>query len=83
MVALVWIINIILVIACAGLIVCVLMQDSKSGGMGEAFGGGSTDSFYAKNKSKTGEARLAMLTKVLAVLIAVLSIAMVFITKNL
>lgn len=73
--ALVWIVNIVLVLCSLGMVVIVLMQDTKSSGMGAAFGG--ADSFFGKNKSKTKEARKELLTKVLAVVIAVLAIVMV------
>ena len=82
MVALVWIINILLIVMCIAMVAVVLMQDTKGGGMGEAFGGGGTDSFYSKNKSRGKEAQLSNLTKILACAIAVLSVVMVMLTKN-
>lgn len=60
------------------MIVLVLMQSVKASGMGAAFGGG-TDSFFAKNESKTRDGRLKFLTKIVAVLMAVLCIALVII----
>lgn len=59
------------------LIVTVLMQDSETGGL-SALGGGSADTFFGKNKSKGLDAKLALITKILAGLFVVLCIAMMF-----
>ena len=75
-----WIINIVLILCSASLVVLVLMQQKSSGGLGSAFGGG-TENFYRKNKSKSKEARLGLLTKINAGVIAVLSVALVLVLR--
>lgn len=81
MYALIWVGFILLIVASLVMIGLVLSQDSKSSGLGSSFGG-NTDSFYGRNKSKTKEARLSFFTKVLAVVIAVLSIVTVLLLKG-
>ncbi len=82
MYALIWIGFIVLILASVSMIALVLMQDTKSSGLGSSFGG-NTDSFYGRNKSKTREGRLAFLTKVLGVVIAVVCIVTVLMLKSL
>ena len=71
---------IVLILASLCMIGLVLMQDTKSGGIGSSFGG-NTDSFYGRNKSKTREGRLSTMTKVLAGVIAVVCIVTVLLLK--
>lgn len=78
--ALIWVIYIVLIAVSIGLIVFVLMQESKSGGMGAAFGG-SNESFFGRNRSKTKESQLALATKIGAVIIAVLAIVLVILLR--
>lgn len=75
---LIWILFILLIVSAVALIISVLMQTVKTSGMGAAFGG-DTESFYKKNKSKTRDGRLQNMTKVFAVLIAVLCIVLTLI----
>lgn len=56
------------------LIVVVMLQPSKSDGLSGLMIGGTTDTFYSKNKSRTSEARLAKATVVISVLFAVVAI---------
>lgn len=59
------------------LIALVLMQQSKSDGLrGFTGGGGAQETFFSKNKSRTGEAFLKNLTVIAAVLFAVNTILM-------
>lgn len=58
------------------MIVLVLIQQSKSDGLKGLTGGSSQDSFFSKNKSRTGEAFMKKLTVVVAVLFAINTIAM-------
>ncbi|MDD3224931.1 MAG: preprotein translocase subunit SecG [Clostridium sp.] len=51
------------------IIVSILMQPSKMDGVINLFSG-ATDTFYAHNKSKTREARLAKVTIVFSILFA-------------
>ncbi|MBV7273175.1 preprotein translocase subunit SecG [Clostridium thailandense] len=56
------------------LIVVVLLQPSKTNGLSGLVSGGTTESFYSKNKSRTSEAMLSKITIVCAVIFAVLCI---------
>ncbi|MBQ6163329.1 MAG: preprotein translocase subunit SecG [Clostridia bacterium] len=55
--------------------VLVLMQKSNDDGLSGAIVGGSADTFYGKNKGRTKEAKLAKMTKYLAVVFFVLVLA--------
>lgn len=66
------ILTIIYIIDCVFLAVVVLMQEGKSSGLG-SIAGGSDGSYWGKNKGRSKEGRLAMLTKIAAVLFLVLS----------
>ena len=67
------IIKIALVIVSILLIVVVLLQKTKSAGMGAAFGGESA-SFTAKGKAASREAKLQKLTIILAIILGVLAL---------
>lgn len=69
------IITIALVIVAILLIVTVLMQKTKSAGMGSAFGG-DTASFTAKGKAASREAKLQKLTIIFASIMGVLAVAL-------
>ena len=69
------ILTIILLIVSVLLIVVVLMQSSKSSGLGSAFGG-DTQSISSKGKAASKEAKLQKLTKILAIAMGVLALAM-------
>lgn len=77
---LLWTLLVVLIGGSIGTIIVVLMQDSKSAGLGGAFGG-NTDSFFGRNKSKTKESKLARLTKIFASVVAVASVAVVVILQ--
>ncbi len=59
-----------LVIISLVLIVSVLMQPSKTNGLSGFIGGGTADTYYSKNKSKTREAMIAKVTAITAILFA-------------
>ena len=69
------IITIIQLIAALVLILVVTMQSGKNAGLGSAFGGNS-DSFLSKNKSVTMDAKLARMTKWIAVGFVVLTLVL-------
>ena len=71
-------IEILLLIAALGLIVFVLMQDSDENGM-SAISGGAAETFFGKNKAKGLDAKLALITKILAGAFVVLAIVVMFI----
>ena len=72
------ILNIVLIICSIALIAVVLMQQTKSAGLGGAFGG-DTQSFTARGQAACREAKLQKITKILAIIIAVIAIAMTII----
>lgn len=58
-------IGVLLVLASVILVVIVLMQQSREAGLSGAIAGAS-ESFFGKNKSRTLDAKLAKITKILA-----------------
>ena len=73
------ILNIVLIVLSIAMIAVVLMQQSKSAGLGSAFGG-DTQSFTARGQKASREAKLQRITKILAVAIGVIAIAMAIIS---
>lgn len=65
------ILTIIYLIDCVFLTVVVLMQEGKSAGLGAL--SGSTDTYWSKNKGRSFEGKLVLLTKIAAVMFLVLS----------
>ena len=72
------ILNIVLIVLSIAMIAVVLMQQSKSAGLGSAFG--DTQSFTARGQKASREAKLQRITKILAVAIGVIAIAMAIIS---
>ncbi|MBQ8612921.1 MAG: preprotein translocase subunit SecG [Ruminiclostridium sp.] len=64
----------LLIIACVFVIAVVLMQESKQG-MSNVITGGSSDNYYQKNSGRTREAKLSRATKIAAVAIFVIALA--------
>jgi len=54
----------------------VMVQQSKTDGLKGLSGGGSQDTFFSKNRSRTGESLLMKVTVVVAILFAINTIAM-------
>ncbi|MGI6162080.1 MAG: preprotein translocase subunit SecG [Christensenellales bacterium] len=81
------VINLILriLLALSGIVVItvVAMQSGKNEGASAGImgGGGSSDSYFGKNKGKTLEGRLVLLTKISVAALIVLSIATAIIQK--
>ena len=71
------IITVIQLLACLTIICIVLLQSGKNSGLSGAIGG-SSDSFLAKNKAKSLDARLARLTKWAAAVFIVLTLILNF-----
>lgn len=65
-----------LVIICIVLIFSVLMQPSKANGLSGFMGGGSSDTYFSKNKARTYEAVMARITAITAILFALDVIAL-------
>ena len=67
--------TVVYLLICAAIIVIVLMQDSKSEGLSSAItGGGSTNSYWSKNKGRSKEGMLSKITIILAICFIVLSV---------
>ena len=73
------IVTVLMMIASLALIVSVLMQKGDAEGISALSGGGGVNSFFDKNKSKTLEGRLAMMTKASAVAFVVLGLVLIFV----
>ena len=74
------VVTILLVIASILMIAVVLMQKSKSSGMGSAFGSDS-QSFTTKGRAASREAKLKKITVYLAIVIGVLAIVLAVLRK--
>ena len=66
--------TIVFVIACVAMTVIVLMQEGKSSGLSAL--SGAAESHWAKNKGRTLEGNMEKITKIIAVLIFVLALAL-------
>ena len=73
------VISIVLIIAALFMIVTVLLQSSEEGGISAISGQSSSNSYFSKSKAKTFEAKLALGTKIAAVIFVVLSLVMLVI----
>lgn len=73
------ILTILLLLASLVMIVSVLLQKGDAEGMSALTGGGGTNSFYGKNKSKTMQGRLAAATKAAAITFVALCLVMIFV----
>ena len=72
------IVDFLLLIAAILLVVVVLMQDSKSSGLGSAFGS-ETTALSVRGKKASREKQLQKITVILAIIVAVLAIVMLMI----
>ena len=71
------IISIIYFIVSLGLIAIVMLQSGKSAGLSGAIGG-AAETFLSKNKAKSTDARLAKMTKWVAIAFMVLTLVICF-----
>ncbi len=69
------VIRIALLVISVLLVVVVLLQKTKSSGLGASFGG-ETTSFTAKGKAASREAKLQKLTIILAAIVGVLALVL-------
>ncbi len=76
------ILQILLLVFAVLMIIVVLMQSSRSSGLGSAFGGDSNPSSLggARGRAASKEAKLKKLTIIIAIVLGVLSIAMVILS---
>ena len=77
---LMWIVTGILVLSSILMCVVVLIQQTKSSGLGAAYGG-DTVSFSQRGKAASREVKLQKITVVLAIIIAVMAIALLLIAR--
>jgi len=70
------ILSIVFIVGCVGLVGAILLQKKRSaGGMGSIAGMGNVaDSYWDKNKGRSAEGTLENMTKLGAVLLAVLAV---------
>ena len=66
------VVNILLVISALVMTVTVLLQSGQAQGLGAIAGGAET--FFGKNKARSVEGKLALITKICAVIFVVMSI---------
>ena len=71
------VIGILLIIAALIMIVTVLLQSSERSGLGAV--SGAAETFFGKNKAKGMEAKLALITKICAIVFVALSVLMMFV----
>lgn len=71
--------GIVLALTCVLIVLVVMMQETKSGGM-SAVTGGDSGAAYGKNRAKTKEALLNRITKVSAVIFFGISLAVCIIS---
>lgn len=60
------VLTIIYIIICIALVILVLMQEGKSAGLGSAYGG-SSETYWGKNKGRSMEGKLVKISTGLAV----------------
>lgn len=70
-----WIILALLIVASILMCIVVLAQKTKSAGLGAAYGS-ETQSFSARGKAASREAKLQKITVIIAIVIAVLAITL-------
>lgn len=61
------------------IVVLILLQESNQQGLSGAISGGSSDSFFGKNKGRTDEAKKSFLTKILVAVFSVIVLASVLV----
>ena len=67
------ILGIVLILLSVAIIVLVLLQEGKCAGLSGAIAGGS-ETFFGKNKSRTMESKLVLITKIIAISFFVLAL---------
>ncbi len=72
------VLSIIYFILAVVLVAIVMLQSGKSAGLSGAIGGGA-DTFLSKNKARSADARLAKMTKWVAIVFMVLTLVICFI----
>ncbi len=70
-------IGVLLILTSVVIVIVVLMQQSRQAGLSGAIAGGS-DTFFGKNKSRTIDAKLAKITKIISVAFFILALLTTF-----
>lgn len=70
------VVGILLIIAALIMVVTVLLQSSEKSGLGAV--SGAAETFFGKNKANGMEAKLALITKISAIVFVVLCIVYLF-----
>ena len=70
-------IGVLLILTSIIIVIVVLMQQSRQAGLSGAIAGGS-DTFFGKNKSRTIDAKLAKITKIISVVFFILALLTTF-----
>ena len=73
------ILSIIYFVIALALIAIVMLQSGKSAGLSGTIAGGA-DTFLSKNKAKSADARMAKMTKWVAILFLVLTMVICFVS---
>lgn len=68
--------TIVYILVCIALIAIVLLQKGKNAGMSGAIDGGSSETFYGKNKGKSKNALLEKFTAAAAIIFIVLAVVL-------
>ena len=68
------VVTIAYIVICIALVIVVLMQEGKTSGLGAV--SGAADTYWTKNKGRSSEGVLIKITRVLAVLLVVLSVVL-------
>lgn len=69
------VLSVVYFIVALGLIAVVMLQSGKSAGLSGAIAGGA-DTFLSKNKAKSADARLAKMTKWIAIVFMILTLVL-------
>lgn len=70
------ILSIIFIIDCIAMLVVVLMQEGKGGGLGSLAGANDGNTYWGKNKGRTVEGTLPKITKIMAIVFFVLALVL-------
>ena len=76
LIAVKYILMVLYIIDCLGLIIVTMMQNSDSRGASGTIVGSSSNNFYEKNKGRTREGKLKRWTIILGVAFVVLAVAL-------
>ncbi len=70
------ILTVVFLIVCVALVVIVLLQEGKSAGLTSSISGGTSGTFWEKNKGRSMEGKLEKITKYAAILFLVLALVL-------